>query len=326
MVLLGLTTETTAPLFRLFLPLPILACSTKFYDNLGLPNFSAICSRFINKLTLVYLPRFFVRMKFNQWTLAGVTSAVLLAGTVSAQVKKPAVTKPAAGARSTATKPAAPAISGRSATGTAIKSSQDSISYSIGLFMAQNLKQQGMTDLNNALLTKGLEDALAGQKTQLSMDQAGQILNTYSQKQYAVRNEETMKASVENKKVGTAFLTENKAKTGVITTASGLQYSVEKEGTGAKPTATDRVKVHYTGKLLDGKVFDSSVERGQPAEFGVGEVIKGWTEALQLMPVGSKWKLYIPADLAYGDRGAGQDIKPGSTLVFDVELLDIVKQ
>jgi FKBP-type peptidyl-prolyl cis-trans isomerase FklB len=289
-----------------------------------LPNFSAICSRFINKLTLVSFPRFFVRMKFNQWTLAGVTSAVLLAGTVSAQVKKPAVTKPTSTARSTAAKPAAPAISGRSAA--AIKSSQDSISYSIGLFMAQNLKQQGMTDLNSALLTKGLEDALAGQKTQLSMDQAGQIMNAYSQKQYAVRNEEMMKASVENKKVGTAFLTENKAKTGVITTASGLQYSVEKEGTGAKPTATDRVKVHYTGKLLDGKVFDSSVERGQPAEFGVSEVIKGWTEALQLMPVGSKWKLYIPAELAYGDRGAGQDIKPGSTLVFDVELLDIVKQ
>ena len=142
----------------------------------------------------------------------------------------------------------------------------------------------------------------------------------------STRNAEGMKASAENKKTGTAFLTENKAKPGVVTTTSGLQYSVEKEGTGAKPTATDRVKVHYTGKLLDGKVFDSSVERGQPAEFGVGEVIKGWTEALQLMPIGSKWKLFIPADLAYGDRGAGADIKPGSTLVFDVELIDIVKQ
>ncbi|WP_461141929.1 FKBP-type peptidyl-prolyl cis-trans isomerase [Spirosoma pomorum] len=267
-------------------------------------------------------------MKFNQWTLAGVTSAVLLAGTVSAQVKKPATSKSTSTARSTAAKPAAPATSATTikSSGAAIKSSQDSISYSIGLFMAQNLKQQGMTDLNNALLTKGLEDALAGQKTQISMDQAGQLLQAYSQKQYAARNEEMMKASAENKKVGTAFLTENKAKAGVVTTPSGLQYSVEKEGTGAKPTATDRVKVHYTGKLLDGKVFDSSVERGQPAEFGVNEVIKGWTEALQLMPVGSKWKLYIPSDLAYGDRGAGQDIKPGSTLVFDVELLDIVKQ
>ncbi|GAB4021750.1 macrophage infectivity potentiator Mip [Spirosoma koreense] len=192
--------------------------------------------------------------------------------------------------------------------------------------MAQNLKQQGLTELNTALLARGLEDALKDQKTALTQDQAGQIMNTFMQKQMATRNAEAMKVSAENKKAGNAFLAENKAKSGVITTTSGLQYSVEKEGTGAKPTATDRVKVHYTGRLLDGKVFDSSVERGTPAEFGVSEVIKGWTEALQLMPVGSKWKLYIPSDLAYGDRGAGGDIKPGSTLVFDVELLDIVKQ
>jgi len=244
--------------------------------------------------------------------------AVFVAGAATAQVKKPVARKPVSGAKpATAAKPA---ISG------SLTSSQDSISYSIGLFMAQNLKQQGMGDLNNALLTRGLEDAMQGQKTLLTQEQAGMVMNTFMQKQYAVKNAEGMKASAENKKIGTAFLTENKAKTGVMTTASGLQYSVEKEGTGAKPTATDRVKVHYTGKLLDGKVFDSSVERGQPAEFGVNEVIKGWTEALQLMPVGSKWKLYIPSDLAYGDRGAGADIKPGSTLVFDVELLDIVKQ
>ena len=197
-------------------------------------------------------------------------------------------------------------------------SSQDSVSYSIGLFMAQSLKQQGMTDLNNALLMRGMDDALKGRTTQLSMEQAGQVMNTYSQNQITAR-------SAGNKKIGDAFLAENKAKPGVTTTASGLQYSVEKEGTGAKPTATDRVKVHYTGRLLDGKVFDSSVERGTPAEFGVGEVIRGWTEALQLMPIGSKWKLYIPAELAYGDRGAGHEIKPGSTLMFDVELLDIVK-
>ncbi|WP_317166768.1 FKBP-type peptidyl-prolyl cis-trans isomerase [Spirosoma aureum] len=256
-------------------------------------------------------------MKFNQWMLASIASAVFVAGAATAQVKKPAVKKPVA---------AKPASAAKPATTGALVSSQDSISYSIGLFMAQNLKQQGMTDLNSALLTQGLEDALQGQKTKLSQEQAGQLLNAYAQKQMAVRNAESLKVSSENKKIGTAFLTENKAKAGVVTTASGLQYSVEKEGTGAKPTATDRVKVHYTGRLLDGKVFDSSVERGQPAEFGVNEVIKGWTEALQLMPVGSKWKLYIPSDLAYGDRGAGADIKPGSTLVFDVELLDIVKQ
>lgn len=253
-------------------------------------------------------------MKFNQWLLAGIVSAVFIAGSATAQTKKTVAKKPVTGTKATPGKPTAGGV----------MSSQDSISYSIGLFMAQSLKQQGMTDLNNALLMRGMNDALKGQPTQLSMEQAGAVMNAYQQKQYTVRNAESLKAAAENKKIGTAFLTENKVKTGVTTTASGLQYSVEKEGTGAKPTATDRVKVHYTGRLLDGKVFDSSVERGT-AEFGVSEVIKGWTEALQLMPVGSKWKLYIPSDLAYGDRGAGQDIKPGSTLVFDVELLAVVK-
>ncbi len=257
-------------------------------------------------------------MKFNKWMLAGMASAVFVAGSATAQVKKPTVKKATPAKSATAAKPAT--------AGSGMASTQDSVSYSIGVFMAQNLKQQGLNDLNNALLMRGLQDALSGQSTLLTQEQCSQVMNGFMQKQMAVRNAEGMKASAENKKIGTAFLTENKAKPGVVTTASGLQYSVDKAGTGAKPTATDRVKVHYTGKTLDGKVFDSSVERGQPAEFGVNEVIKGWTEALQLMPVGSKWKLYIPSELAYGDRGAGADIKPGSTLVFDVELLDIVKQ
>jgi FKBP-type peptidyl-prolyl cis-trans isomerase FklB len=152
-----------------------------------------------------------------------------------------------------------------------------------------------------------------------------QIMMAYMQKQFASKNAESSKAAEGNKKIGSAFLAENKSKPGVQTTASGLQYVIEKEGTGAKPVSTDRVKVHYTGMLIDGKVFDSSVERKQPAEFGVTEVIKGWTEVLQLMPVGSKWKVFIPSDIAYGDRGAGADIGPGSTLIFDIELLDIVK-
>lgn len=256
-------------------------------------------------------------MKFNQWMFAGLVSAVFIGGSATAQTKKPVAKKPVAGTKATSARPT---------TGSSIVSSQDSISYSIGMFMAQSLKQQGMTDLNNALIQRGMDDALKGQKTLLTIDQAGDVMNTFQQKQYAVRNAEAMKVSAENKKTGNAFLAENKTKPGVTTTASGLQYSIEKEGTGAKPTATDRVKVHYTGRLLDGTVFDSSVERKTPAEFGVNEVIKGWTEALQLMPVGSKWKLYIPSELAYGDRGAGQDIKPGSTLMFDVELLDIIKQ
>ena len=256
-------------------------------------------------------------MKFNQWMFVGLVSAVFIGGSATAQTKKPVAKKPVAGTKATPTKPT---------TSGSISSQQDSISYSIGMFMAQSLKQQGMTNLNNPLLMRGMDDALKGTKTLLTIDQAGDVMNTFQQKQYAIKNAEGMKVSAENKKTGNAFLTENKAKPGVTTTASGLQYSIEKEGTGAKPTATDRVKVHYTGRLLDGTVFDSSVERKTPAEFGVTEVIKGWTEALQLMPVGSKWKLYIPSELAYGDRGVGQDIKPGSTLMFDVELLDIVKQ
>lgn len=250
--------------------------------------------------------------------LAGIASAVFVAGSATAQVKKPVVKKSASAKPATVAKPATAE--------TTIASTQDSISYSIGVFMAQNLKQQGISDLNNALLVRGLQDAMKGQETLLSQAQCSQVMNNFMQKQMTARNAEGMKASAENKKIGSAFLAENKTKAGVVTTASGLQYSVEKEGTGAKPTASDRVKVHYTGRLIDGKVFDSSVERGTPAEFGVTEVIRGWTEALQLMPVGSKWKLFIPSDLAYGDRAAGADIKPGSTLIFDVELLDIVKQ
>jgi FKBP-type peptidyl-prolyl cis-trans isomerase FklB len=256
-------------------------------------------------------------MKFNQWMLTGIVSAIFIAGTATAQVKKAPAKKPVSPKPVTTAKPATSVVN--------LSSTQDSVSYSIGVFMAQNLKQQGITELNDALLMRGLEDALKDKMPLLTQEQCGQVMNSFMQKQMAVRNAEGMKASAENKKAGSAFLAENKAKTGVVTTSSGLQYLVEKEGTGAKPTATDRVRVHYTGRLLDGKVFDSSVERGQPAEFGVNEVIKGWTEALQLMPVGSKWKLYIPSELAYGDRGAGADIKPGSTLVFDVELLDLVK-
>lgn len=248
-------------------------------------------------------------------------SAVFVAGSASAQTKKPAGTKPATRSTTSPRPTAAPPRPSAS-----LASSRDSLSYSIGVSVAQSIKQQGLTDINTTLLAQGIDEALKDGKMTLSLEQVQEVMQSYFQKQMAVKNAEAQKASAENKKVGNAFLAENKAKAGVTTTASGLQYSIEKEGTGAKPTASDRVKVHYTGRLLDGTEFDSSIKRGQPAEFGVSEVIKGWTEALQLMPVGSKWKLFIPAELAYGDRGAGADIKPGSTLVFDVELLDIVKQ
>jgi FKBP-type peptidyl-prolyl cis-trans isomerase FklB len=150
--------------------------------------------------------------------------------------------------------------------------------------------------------------------------------NTLMQAQQEAKKkiDETRQASMEpNKKAGDAFLAANKTKEGVVTLPSGLQYKILKEGTGPKPTPADSVVCNYRGTLIDGKEFDSSYKRGQPATFPVGQVIKGWTEALQLMPVGSKWQLFVPADLAYGDRGAGADIGPGSTLIFEVELISI---
>ncbi len=220
---------------------------------------------------------------------------------------------------------AAPTRSATQPATTSLTSNRDSLSYSIGVNIAQSIKQQGITDLNTAALAKAISDVMTNKPTQLTMEQSQQCLSVFMQKQSAVKMEASQKVSAANKKIGDAFLADNKAKPGVQTTTSGLQYSVEKEGTGPKPASTDKVKVHYTGRLIDGKVFDSSVERGQPVEFPVTGVIPGWVEALQLMPVGSKWKLFIPSTLAYGDRGAGADIAPGSTLIFDVELLEIVK-
>ena len=219
-----------------------------------------------------------------------------------------------------------------------LKTSIDSASYAIGISTGagykENLKTLPGGEANVDDLIAGFIQAIKGDSSAMKMNpqQAQQYLQTYfveAQAREAKKTkEEGDKFLAENKtkEEGDKFLAENKTKEGVITTESGLQYKVEKEGTGAKPTATDKVKVHYTGTLLDGTKFDSSVDRGEPAEFGVGQVIKGWTEGLQIMPVGSKYIFWIPAELAYGERGAGQDIKPNSVLKFEVELLDIVKE
>ena len=195
-----------------------------------------------------------------------------------------------------------------------LKTSIDSASYAIGISTGagykENLKTLPGGEANVDDLIAGFIQAIKGDSSAMKMNpqQAQQYLQTYFVEAQAREAKKT-------KEEGDKFLTE-----------SGLQYKVEKEGTGAKPTATDKVKVHYTGTLLDGTKFDSSVDRGEPAEFGVGQVIKGWTEGLQIMPVGSKYIFWIPAELAYGERGAGQDIKPNSVLKFEVELLDIVKE
>ena len=192
----------------------------------------------------------------------------------------------------------------------------DSLSYSVGVMMAQGLKSQNLTDLQPEDLAKGINDVLKDQTLAISKEDAENIFRDYLQAQKANQHQ----AAVAE---GKAFLEANGKRPEVTTTESGLQYEIMKEGTGAKPTAASKVSVHYHGTLIDGTVFDSSVERGQPTSFGVTQVISGWTEALQLMPLGSKWKLFIPYNLAYGDRAAGQKIGPFSTLIFEVELLEI---
>lgn len=193
----------------------------------------------------------------------------------------------------------------------------DKISYALGLSIANNFKSAGINKLDIDSFKKAVEDVLAGNKTAVSYDEAKQLLNDY----FTQLQEEKFDI---NQKAGEEFLAANKNKEGVVTLPSGLQYLILKKGEGAIPKATDQVKCHYHGTLIDGTVFDSSVERGTPATFGVNQVIQGWVEALQLMPVGSKWRLFIPSNLAYGTRGAGEMIEPNSSLIFDVEVLDIV--
>lgn len=194
----------------------------------------------------------------------------------------------------------------------------DKVSYALGLSIGNNFQNSGINDLQIEDFVKGLKDILGGQTPEISYDEAKQVINDYFMKLQKEKFEI-------NKKAGEEFLNINKGKVGVVTLPSGLQYQVLQKGEGPKPTASDKVKCHYHGTLINGTVFDSSVQRGEPAVFGVSQVIPGWVEALQLMPVGSKWRLFIPSDLAYGEHGAGEAIEPNSALVFDVELLDIVK-
>ncbi len=194
----------------------------------------------------------------------------------------------------------------------------DKVSYALGLSIGNNFQNSGIKDLQIADFVLGLSDVLNEKQPAITYDEAKQVINAYFMK----LQQEKLEI---NKKAGEEFLNINKGRAGVVALPSGLQYQVLKMGEGDKPKATDKVKCHYHGTLINGTVFDSSVERGQPAVFGVNQVISGWVEALQLMPVGSKWRLFIPSELAYGENGAGELIEPNSTLIFDVELLEIVK-
>ena len=194
----------------------------------------------------------------------------------------------------------------------------DKVSYALGLSIGNNFQSSGIKQLQVADFVKGLEDVLGEKQPAISYEEAKQVINDYFMKLQQERLEI-------NKQAGAEVLEINRHKAGVVELPSGLQYEILKQGTGAKPSANDKVKCHYHGTLINGTVFDSSVQRGEPATFGVSQVIPGWVEALQLMPVGSKWRLFIPSNLAYGEHGAGDVIEPNSTLIFDVELLDIVK-
>jgi len=192
----------------------------------------------------------------------------------------------------------------------------DKVSYSLGISVGENVKQQGFNDLNVDALAQAMKDVMNGAETQLNTQEANQTLQAYFGKL-----RESQDAIL--RKPGDDFLASNGQKEGIVTTESGLQYEIITEGTGEKPGPESKVTTHYHGTTLDGNVFDSSVDRGEPIQFPVNGVIKGWTEALQLMPVGSKWRLFIPSDLAYGPRGSGEKIPPHAALIFEVELISI---
>jgi len=238
----------------------------------------------------------------------------------SSQAAAPAKTSSATAAKK-------PATAAKPATGLALTTQKQKASYALGMKIASDLKRQAVApSVDGAITARALRDALAGNKLLLTDDQEKAALMQLQTEVRAAQEAKAKEASGPARKAGEAFLAENKSKEGVVTLPSGMQYKILTAGTGPKPTANDTVTCNYRGTLLNGKEFDSSYKRGQPASFPVSGVIKGWTEALQLMPVGSKWQLFIPPDLAYGDRGAGGDIGPGETLIFEVELISVGEQ
>jgi FKBP-type peptidyl-prolyl cis-trans isomerase FklB len=243
-------------------------------------------------------------------TPAATTPAAPAATTPKAATTKPPVKKPAAAT-------ASPALT------TKKQKFSYALGMNIGTGLGNNLKKQSV-EVDPNLVSMGLKDAMAGGKTRLTQEEAQSVLTEVQNEVRKEQQEKMQEASAKNKTEGEAFLAANKSKEGVVTLPDGLQYKILTAGSGPKPTASDSVVCNYRGTLINGTEFDSSYKRGQPATFGVDKVIKGWTEALQLMPVGSKWQLVIPSSLAYGERGAGADIGPDSTLIFEVELLSIV--
>jgi FKBP-type peptidyl-prolyl cis-trans isomerase FklB len=265
-------------------------------------------------------------------TLAIMTAGMMLASHAKAQQtptssapQTPTTNSPAVPAKKSGQAPAAKtggAPGAKSPAVLALKTLKDKNSYAFGMNIGRGLRQNSV-DIDPAILMRGIKDALAGGKTLLTDEEAQAMLTAIQNDLRKKQQDMRQQAGDTNKKEGEAFLAENKTKDSVITLSSGLQYKIVKAGDGPKPAATDSVVCNYRGTLINGTEFDSSYKRGQPITFPVGQVIKGWTEALQLMPVGSKWELYVPPDLAYGDRGSGPNIGPNATLIFEVELLSI---
>ncbi|MFZ0954080.1 MAG: FKBP-type peptidyl-prolyl cis-trans isomerase [Candidatus Sulfotelmatobacter sp.] len=263
-----------------------------------------------------------------------ILAAGLLLGNALAQQTPAATTPSASPAQATTPKAQTPATKAHSATAAkktsaaplVLKTEKEKFSYALGMNtakrMSEALKKQSVP-FDSAIFVRAVKDSFAGGKMLLTDDEAQAVLTAMQKEMHEEQQAKMQQAAEGNKKEGEAFLAENKSKEGVVTLPSGLQYKILTPGTGPKPTTSDSVVCNYRGTLINGTEFDSSYKRGQPATFPVTGVIKGWTEALQLMPVGSKWQLFIPADLAYGDRAASADIGPGSTLIFEIELLSI---
>lgn len=207
---------------------------------------------------------------------------------------------------------------------TSLSTDTDKLSYSIGADLGKNFKKQGI-DISPAAMAKGLQDGMSGGQLLLTEEQMKDVLNKFQKELMAKRTSEFNKKAEENKAKGESFLNENKSKEGVVTLPSGLQYKILQKGDGAKPSKDDNVTVEYTGRLIDGQVFDSTEKTGKPATFKVSQVIPGWTEVLQLMPAGSTWEVYVPASLAYGPRSVGGPIGPNETLVFKIHLISVAK-
>jgi FKBP-type peptidyl-prolyl cis-trans isomerase FklB len=264
--------------------------------------------------------------KFKLNTLHTTLAGLALLGSAMAQQPPAKSPTPARTTTPPASAPKTQTATPKPADASPLSTQKDKVSYAIGMSVGgrlhDDLSRQSI-DADDKLLVQGFQDALSGGKTLMTADEARTLLTQFQAEVRAKMEEKQKLAAETNKKEGDEFLAANKTKPGVVTLPSGLQYKILTPGTGPKPTAEDSVVCNYRGTLINGKEFDSSYKRGEPATFPVSRVIKGWTEALQLMPVGSKWQLFVPSDLAYGPRGASAEIGPNATLIFEVELLSI---